>query len=791
MRISVEWLGDFIELDPERDSIADALTLSGTEVERIITLGSGWEGLLVARILEVGAIGGSDYLKVVQLDVGGNQVQVVSGAPNLRVGSLVPFAPPGTKLPSGDQIRERTFMQVQSAGMVLSSMELGLSGEADGIMDLGADGESGVPLTQLIPGDLVLIVEVTANRPDEMSHLGIARELAAILGRPLKPFSPQPAESKGPAPLTVDIEDPDLCPRYVARYIDGITVRPSPPWIQRRLRAVGQRPINNVVDAANYAMFEMGQPLHAFDFDRLDRGLVIRRGHKDEQLLCLDGETRSLSAQALVIADKSQAQAVAGIIGGAAGAVGPGTTRVVIESATFLGTSIRGTSRHLGVRTEASTRFEKQLHPELAALGAARLAQLLQEVAGAGGSAPAVDVYPERHVAPAIRCTPAVFGRSLGTEISETEVVARLEALQFHIARSDGDLVVTPPPFRLDVRMESDLVEEVGRLRGYDSLPSTLPGSRQPLERILPPPDVEWRAREIATGAGFTEVIAMSFASTDDPKQMGTFRSNRLALANPMAADQREMRTTLLPGLTRTIARNAAVGNLGIRIFELGRVFWPRQGQDLPDEARALGTAIHVPPAATRSAAGDARNALLATKGALSRLVADLTGRPLDLAQEEVPGLHPGRSGRLLLDGREIGCLGQLHPDLSARFDVPGAAVLAEVNFDLIADQVVSPWFEPYSRYPAVSRDLAITVAATTRASDAIRAVQELGEVILRSVEIFDEYHGGQLEAGRKGFAFHLWFQAPDRTLRGEEVAAAEKRIVDHLRRRLDARVRD
>jgi phenylalanyl-tRNA synthetase beta chain len=786
LRASLEWLKEYIELPEPPEQLAEALTLSGTEVERIIELGVGWEGVVVARIIEAELVPGSDHLKVARLEVGEGRAQVVSGAPNIRVGDLVALAPPGTRLPNGTEIGERKFMGEVSQGMMCSPIELGLSSEADGLLVLGTDGPTGVPLTELLPKDRVLVIEVTTNRPDLLCHLGIARELSALLRRPLRVPDAKPDEGPGPDAVAVEILDADLCARYSARSLDAVRVGPSPAWMQRRLRAVGQRPISNVVDAANYSMLESGQPLHAFDRDRLDGGIVVRRARSRESIDCLDGKTRELSPEMLVIADQSRPVAIAGIIGGADSAVTAATTRIVIEAANFHGINVRSTSRRLGLRTEASTRFEKQLHPELVPPASARMAHLVQEIAGGGPASPAIESYPRPVVNPAISCRAGFFSQSLGTEIADAEAVEDLRRLDFKAEGNAEGVVATAPNFRLDVTLPIDLVEEVGRLRGYDSLPSTLPGRRLVLERILPPPDPEWEAREIALGAGYDEVINAGFEPPDEP-ELGLYPVAHMQLTNPMASNQALLRTSLLPGLARIIARNVALDVDGARVFELGRVFWPRAGEDLPEEPRIIGVAAHLGGGSRPAAA--LRDAVLEVKGFFELLTETLSASELSAEQVAVAGFHPGRGLRLSVDGEPVGCLGQLHPELAERVDV-GAIILGELNFDAIVGSPRLRRYIPVPRFPAVVRDLAITVPELMLARYAISLIRESGGAILRNVELYDEYRGAQVREGRKGLTFRLLFQSEDRTLTGEEVAAAEARILAAARSRLGAELR-
>jgi phenylalanyl-tRNA synthetase beta chain len=786
LRVSLQWLSEYIELPEAPEQLAEVLTLSGTEVERVINLGVGWEGILVARITEAELVKGSDHLKVARLEVGDKRAQVVSGAPNIQVGDLVALAPPGTRLPNGTEISERKFMGEVSQGMMCSPIELGLSSEADGLLVLGTDGPTGMPLTELLPEDKVLVIEVTTNRPDLLCHLGIARELSALLRRPLRLPDGQPEEGPGPEPITVEIDDAELCARYSARCLEGVRVGPSPAWMQRRLRAVGQRPISGVVDAANYVMLESGQPLHAFDRDRLSGGIVVRRARSGESIDCLDGKSRELTPEMLVIADQSRPVAIAGVIGGADSAVSAATTRIVIEAANFHGINIRATSRRLALRTDASTRFEKQLHPELVPPASARMAQLVQEIAGAGPSSLAVESYPRPVVNVLIRCRTGYFSQALGTEIADTEAAEDLRRLHFMAVGGENGVVATAPNFRLDVTLPIDLVEEVGRLHGYDSLPSTLPGRRLVLERILPPPDPEWGAREMAMGAGYDEVINAGFEPSGEP-ELGVYPVAQLRLTNPMASNQALLRTTLLPGLARIVARNVALDVSGARVFELGRVFWPRPGEELPEEPRIIAVAIHLHGAGHAAAA--VRLAILEAKGFFEMLTGQLSARELSAEQVAVAGLHPGRGLRLLVDGELAGCLGQLHPELAARLDVD-AMILGELNFDAIVAKPRVRRYVPVPRFPAVVRDLAITVPELMLARYAISLIRESGGAILRSVELYDEYRGAQVGEGRKGLTFRLIFQSADRTLTSEEVAAAEARILAAARSRLGAELR-
>src|SRR5438270_202408 len=563
MRISYEWLGDFVDLDgvTPKDA-ADVLTRLGVEVESLTLV--DLSQIVIGKVLEqIKHPTSRDDLWVHQVDIGGKTLQVIAGAPNAGPGSLVPVALPGTTVPNGTLVRDAKIAGYDAKGMLCSSDELLLGGDHSErkilILDSGTPGD---PLTTVIPSQAIMEAEITSNRPDEMGHLGVARELAAGLDRPMKrdfmPAFTGTADPPGRELVKVSIDDPDLCSRYIAGVIKDVKVGPSPEWMQRRLRACGVRPINNIVDITNYVLLEYAQPLHAFDLAKLARlEIHVRRAHAQEKLLCLDGVERELTPEMLVIADAGRPVAVAGVIGGEESAVTSDTTDILLESANFDGPSVRQTSRALGLRTEASARFERALPPELALAGARRAASLISELAGGSVHREWADVYPRPQEPVRVNLRPALIDDVLGTHVPLEEAESILKRLNFHVkVQGDGEWDVLPPVFRLDVTIPEDLVEEVGRVYGYDRVPPTLPGRRH--EKWTPSsPSIDRRldaAREVLAGAGFTETWNPALVSGKKLEDL-RIAAHAMRVMNALSDDMDTLRTSLLPSLIDAAAR--------------------------------------------------------------------------------------------------------------------------------------------------------------------------------------------------------------------------------------------
>jgi phenylalanyl-tRNA synthetase beta chain len=625
--------------------------------------------------------------------------------------------------------------------------------------------------------------------------LGIAREVAAIFNLPLRePTVPKVRTTDGPELVRIDA--PDGCRRFNGRLMTGITVAASPAWMQARLRAAGVRPISNIVDITNYVMLERGQPMHAFDYGRLKDGrVVVRRARDGEEIACLDGKTRRLTSNDMVVADTERAQGIAGIIGGADSAVQPATTDIFLEAATWEPRSIRRTARLLGLRTEASSRFEKGLSPELSLPAVERAAALVAELAG-GIATKSTDVYPGPLKPITIEVDSDRIDRVLGVKVELAEAASILERLGFAVERKDRRLRARPPVFRLDCSIPEDLVEEVGRIYGYDRVPSTLPGARTPVRDLYMRADADETAREVLAGHQLDEAVTSSLVSGSGTPAiaMPVAAPTLVRIKNPMAENRDALRRSLLPGLLEALALNARQDQGGARLFELGSVFWKRNGDAL-DQPQVLALAAHVPAGGADAAAAELRSiqATLAT-------VRDRFALPAtEFKQAEFPshdpdrfaGFHPGRTGEILDGGASIGIVGEVHPEVANQLGLPGRAVVAEVLFDpFTAGGRRTPQARPLPRFPGVRRDLTVVIRGKIHGREVVQVIRELGGYTLREISMVSEYQGPQLGAGARSLSFRLQYQADDRTLTNEEVLAVQQRIIEGLKQRFGAEVR-
>lgn len=786
MLISTNWLKDFVDIPGDVKTLADRLTLAGDEVDRIREQDVDFDGVIVAEVQALRPLPGSTKNQIATISTGHETVDVVTGAWNLAVGDRVPYAAPGSRL--GDRhIDTKRFLGFASAGMLCSEIELGLGEDAAGIMILDRGSMLGDDVRQLYPRDTILELEIKSNRPDLMSHVGIAREVSAIFGLPLRQPAVMEARTK-PAPDLVRIEAPDGCRRFVGRLITGVKVAPSPPWMQARLRAAGVRPISNVVDITNYVLLETGQPMHAYDFQKLAGGrVVVRRAHKGEELHALDGKTRVLEPSAMVVADAERAEGLAGIIGGEDSAVTASTSEVLLEAATWEPRSIRRTARAFGLRTEASLRFERGLSPALAPAAVDRAAGLVAELA-AGTPARSVDVYPDPLKPITIELTAERIDRVLGLKVDAADSQSILQRLQFMVERSDSRLLVRPPDFRLDCSIPEDVVEEVGRIYGYDRIPSTLPGERTPVRDLFERRDTEEIAREVLAGREVDEAVTNSFVDADAKLEIGLPMAPTTVdrIANPMAENRNALRTSLLPGLLEALALNARQDNPGARLFEVGTVFWQRKSGGV-QEPQMLAVAVHVPGGGGPAALAELRNLQATIATVRDRLAIE----PTEFRQSQAAGFHQGRTAEIIDQGEPIGVVGEVHPAILNQLDLAGRVVAAEVLFDrLTAGGQRTPQATPLPRFPGVRRDLTVVIRGKIAGNDLVQVIRQLGGYTLREVSMLSEYEGPQLGPGARSLSFRLSYQADDRTLTNEEVSASQQRIVEGLRERFAAKVR-
>ena len=802
MKISYEWLTDFVDLDgvgPKE--AADVLTRLGVEVESLTVI--DLSAIVVGKVLEqIPHPKSRKELWVHQVDLGDRVEQIIAGAPNAVPGSLVPVALPGTTVPNGRLVKDLNIGGYTARGMLCSAEELLLGDDHSGILILEA-GKPGDSLTSVIPSQAIMDVEVTSNRPDCMGHLGVARELAAGLDRTVtRDFMPAftgTADPPGKDLVDVSIDEPDLCSRYIGGVIKGVKVGPSPEWLRRRLRACGVRPINNLVDIANYVMLEYAQPLHVFDLAKLSgagRGhdakpeIRVRRARAGEKLLCLDGVERELTAEMLVIADGKQPVALAGIIGGEDSAVTAGTVDVLLEAATFSGPSVRQTARVLGLRTEASARFEKGLPAELALAGARRAAALIAELAGGSVHREWADVYPRPQEPVRVRLRPALVDEVLGTHVPLEESESILKRLNFHVrALDDGDWDVLPPVFRLDVTIPEDLVEEVGRVHGYDHIPPTLPGRRQ--ERWRPSlPSLDRRldsVREVLAGAGFNETWNPALVSG---RTLETLRisANALRVSNALSDDMDTLRTSLVPSLVGVVALNRDRGRPDVRGYEIASAFLAPVGDKTTQPEEPLRLAA-VATAGTTSESG--RQAFYEMKSVLDACIRALDAPACTYQRAAAELFHPGRCAAVVLDGRQLGHIGELLTTVGASAKVEGRLVAIEIDVEPLLAASRIPRAQSLHKFPAIERDLAVVVEDHVAAAALEAAITEAGGPLLENARAFDEYRGSQVPDGYKSVAFALTFRSPERTLTDAEVDRVMTEIRLGLEKRHRARFRE
>jgi phenylalanyl-tRNA synthetase beta chain len=801
MKISLNWLRDYVEIRMGVKELINLLTMGGLEVEADTPMGQGFEKIVVAEIESIRRHPNADRLVLAEVKTGEEKFSVVCGATNIREGQKVPLALVGAKLPIGTEIKRSKIRGEVSEGMLCSEIELGMGQDASGIMILDHNASLGASLGEALGlTDTILDISITPNRPDCLCVIGVAREVAALTHQGLKypAISLSDQGSEIHQRTSVTILDPDLCPRYVARMIEGVKIGPSPHWLRNRLEKVGIRSINNVVDVTNYVMMEHGQPLHAFDFELLEEGrIVVRRAQKGEEFTTLDGVKRSLDEEMLMICDGVKPVALAGIMGGLNSEIRAETRTVLLESAYFHPMNNRRTSKKLGFETEASYRFGKGVDYGGSLTAANRAASLIQEFAGARVVEGVVDAYPKPIRSNPIRLGVQSMNRILGTAIPVQQVRAYLEDLELDVREEDeATLSVTPPSFRGDLEREIDLVEEVARLDGYEKVPLTLPkgppssegGSR---ELIL-----EQKVKDLLIRHGYHEVITYSFTT---PHSLNALRLSAedlrrkcLPILNPLTEDSSVMRTSLIPGLMETARYNLSYKNVNLRIFELKRVYLNIGGERLPREVQYLtGLAMGM--------AGDAHWAssrrpidFYDVKGCLEDLFEYLQIKGVKFGRtEDIPYLHPGKSSRVLLGEEVVGVLGEIHPQVLSDYEIPGKIYLFEIDFERMGKYAEEGRrFRPLPKFPAIQRDLSVVVEDHLEAKRVEEAIRLLQQPLIDEVKLFDVYRGPPVPQGKKSFSYRIRYQASDRTLTDDEVNQYHEKVISRLREIFKAELR-
>lgn len=799
MRIPLSWLREYVDVEVPARELARRLTMAGVEVGDIVETG-GWPECFVGQVLAVQAHPNADRLTLCRVGTGAEELEVVCGAPNVAAGQKVCFAKVGASLYNTHTSQRETLKParirgVVSQGMICSEVELGLGQDHNGIVVLPDDAPVGIPLDQYL-GDTILDLEVTANRVDCLSALGVAHEVAALTGKTVREPEVSYLE-EGPAigaQVSISIADPDLCHRYTASLIKGVKVGPSPQWLQKRLTQVGMRPINNVVDITNYVMLEYNQPLHAFDLDKLqERTVIVRRARPGETLTTLDGVQRQLDSEMLLIADAHDPVGIGGVIGGTSSQIGPDTKNVLLESATFNSYNNRRTAQALRLRTEATIRFEKGLSTQLPPLALRRATQLIQQVAGGLVARGIVDVFPDRtRLTPPVPLSAARLTKVLGMELQIEKAEEVLRSLGFHYhQQGPGTLLVTVPYWRTDVAIEDDLVEEVVRIIGYDAVPTTMLSTPIPYHQPAPMHGLRERVRDALVAAGMQEVITYPLVGLEELEKVGQpDRGNPpLKIANPLSAERAYLRHTLRASLLASLADNQGHGEGPFRLFEVARIFKPRP-DDLPEEGEVAAGVLagrRWPPSWL---ADDRPLDFYDTKSVMAAVLEGL-GVAAVYEPANDPSFQPGRCARIMVANNVLGMVGELHPTIRARFDLRFQTVsLFELHLDELL-RVRPPEtrrFKPLLRFPAAYRDLALVVAMDVPAGRVLDIIA--GHRLVERVELFDVYTGDKIPPATKSLAFHVYFQSPDHTLTAEEVDRSLQSLLRTLEREVGASLR-
>jgi phenylalanyl-tRNA synthetase beta chain len=805
MRVPLEWLFEYVEPHMDAHMLAQRLALTGTEVERVEHHGViSAENFVVGQVLQRQKHPDADRLSVCMVDIGGSAaVQIVCGAPNVAAGLTVAVARPGAVMPDGTKLGKAKLRGLESEGMILSERELQISDEHSGILTLTDGLTPGTPLDQVLGISTdVLVLEITPNRPDCLGIYGVAREVAATTGAPLKaaPWERDLGSFGELTGIEITVEaDPDLCPRFTARVFDDVKLGESPLWIKSRLMAAGQRPISNVVDITNYVMLLTGHPMHAFDYDRVAGArLNVRRAHKDEAVETLDGQTRTLDEQMLVIEDAQGPTSIAGVMGGARSEVSDTTTTVVSEAATWNGPNIHRTSLKLGLRSEASGRFEKQLQPEQAIWAQTVATKLFIDICGASVRSGTTDIGGPGPEPQTIRLRDARIEGLLGVPIPQQRTRLHLETIGFKTVEAADGLDVTVPDFRrADITREADLIEEVARLDGLENLPATLPASRHAVGALTARQRQRRRAVDALAAQGLDEIVGWSFTGPELAQKLRLIDGGSpVMLANPMSSEQSQLRTLLLGSLLDVAERNQARGIGAIRLFELGAIYRAKSANELsadqlPEEPQHLAALLTGPvrPGTWRDQ-NPPQADFFTAKGVLAGLFAAL-GVDWDVKSDKRGGfLHPGRSAQVLVAGEPVGWVGEIHPNVASRWDLSQTVAGFEIDLDQVPLKAATIYQDLVS-FPEVREDLAVVVSAEVQADQIVNVIRKAGSPLLAGAEVFDVYRDAErLGEGKVSVAVRLAYRAADRTLTDSEVAAQRQRIINALEQQLKGTIR-
>ena len=804
MIVTYNWLKEYVDFDFSPDELSHRLTMAGLEVDAMEKLGAGLDSVIVARLLSVEAHPEAERLTLCQVDTGSDTIQVVCGAKNHKVGDLVALAQVGSVLPGDFQIKKSKIRGQESFGMLCSEKELGLTAEAEGIMILPPGLKLGIPAFEALGlKDVRFELGLTPNRPDCLSVVGVAREISAMADRPLKLPAPKVVETGAPIDIetSVTIVEPDRCPRYAARLVKGVKIGPSPEWMVRRLESVGMRSINNVVDVTNFVLLELGHPLHAFDFNLLrDRRIVVKSAADGDIFTTLDSQPRQLNSCDLTICDGEGPVALAGVMGGENSEIKPETRDVLLESAYFTPNVIRRTSKRLGIHTESSHRFERGADVDMVPLALDRAADLIQQLAGGTVAGGHIDVYPRHMAKLSLSLTASRTSEVLGLNIDALEIAKLLGSIGFEVEIANepqnGALTVKVPLFRPDIEREIDLIEEVARLNGYDSIPVTMPASRLICHQGPSHQQQVRKLRDFMVGAGFSEIINYSFVSDGCWDRIALHaddaRRKTVRVLNPLTEDQAVMRTSLVPSVLDTVARNIAYRNNDLQIFELRPVFLSVDYNELPAEKLRLTAAL----CGRRAPEGWAQERFdvdfYDLKGVVEGILAQFNIAGVQWEGDSTePFLHPGKSCKVRFQGESIGTLGEVHPKTLEVFEIDQPVYIMDLDLTvLFALAGGLPGFRPLSRYPDVYRDSAFLIDDEVSAGHVFEILKSIKNKNIEDVVLFDLYRGKGVPEGKKSFAIRVRYRSLEKTLTDEEIQSIHGKIVRTLEKNIGAEIR-
>lgn len=806
MLISWKWLKDYVEIDLTPEELAEKLTMAGIPVATVTRLDTGINNVVTGKLVEVNRHPDADKLSICRVDVGSETLQIVTGAANIKQDDVVPVALIGAKLPNGMEIKPSKLRGADSNGMLCSATELNMEAKTlspeqrEGIFILPANTPIGLDVVEVLGlDDIVLEFELTANRADCFSVLGIAREVAVLTGKQVRMplLSLQEKGENVQRLASVQIEAPDLCTRFAARVIQNVKVGPSPAWMQQRLRAAGMRPISNIVDITNYVMLEMGQPLHAYDYHLIGKQtLIARRPMKGEKVTTLDGNKRELSEEMLVIADAVQPVGIAGVMGGLATEVTNNTKSIILEAAVFDGVGIRRTAKALGLRTEASHRFEKGVDINGVIRAIDRAAKLMEEFASGEVCKGVIDQYVKITLPTQMYLDPKRVNQFLGTEIKTKDIVDILSRLEFAVDGKEP-LKVTVPTWRQDVTREADLFEEIARIYGYNNIKDTLPKGRSMQGGEGTGERIQTTIIESLAASGMYEAITFSFSH---PKYFDMLRipaeselRKAIPLLNPITDDFPILRTTLIANVLEAVAYNVNRKVDDVKIFEIGAVFYPKglPLSELPKETQMLVGAITGKRKPTSWNQGRDMVDFYDLKGIVEALLDDLGITDFRFAPMENSSLHPGKTAAIFAGDSAIGIMGEVHPLVQEAFGLSKPVYLFEIFVDtLIEKTILVPQYHSLPKYPAITRDLALLMDAAIPSNRVISLIREIGGTLLKEVTLFDVYTGEQVPEGKKSMALALVYQASDRTLTDKEIEELQKSVLEGLSNTLQAQIR-